>query len=146
MTDYNVTKSPTEIVASVDEVLLKAWSALDKPRELYELSRSILELPTLLNGLGYYLAMAESDMDKAKDVMEYEEKKAVEEELKVKGVAVNRATIKVSISDKQRKLVEDFFERKREYRVLKNKYDSTSKSFEGMRSRLSVIKKDVELA
>ena len=140
--DYNVTKEPQEVVSDIDETLREAWTALDKPHETDVLSKAVLELPTLLNGLGYYLSVAEAERDEAKDTLEYTRDKALLQILNSSKIAKNRAELEVVTSEEYRSHMEHLLSTKNDYRLLKNKYDAVSKSFEGMRSRLSIIKED----
>ncbi len=144
--DYKLSQEPQHVIDDIDTLLKECWTATghNDAGELEMLSRASIQLPTLLNGLGYYLAVAENEMDLAKDMKEYELSTRVENLLKSSDIAVNKATIEVENSDEYREVVKDYYESKKTYRLLKLKYDSVSKSFDGLRSRLSVIKNDIQ--
>lgn len=157
--NYKVRKEPQQIVEGIDTILKDCYLALDKENELAVLSKAIVELPTLMNGLGYYLAEADANRDDAKDERDHYldteilklmkdghvvNKEHPEEKMPIQGLSKTQAESTVKVSSDYRMKQVKYLEAERIYKRLNQKYKAVDKSFEGMRSRLSIIKQEQE--
>lgn len=143
--EYYIEDEPQRVLDDINTILRECLSAtgLNDAGELETLSRASVQLPALLNSLGYYLAIAEIEMDTAKDKMDYERDKRIEKLLHDTDLPYNKAEVAVKTSEQFRDIVRSYLKKKKTYRLLKLKYLDVDRSFEGQRSRLSVIKNDL---
>lgn len=152
---YNHRLSPQETLNKIDVLLSKVIKAREANdgSEVEVTSKAVEDIAMLMGTLGYYVAEADADRDDRKDERDHYLIGAVIDYIKhnpdpetnkpPSDTAASKAVMK---STPYREKQVNYLEAERIYKRLNKKYQSVSKAFDGMRSRLAVVKGDMKSA
>lgn len=145
MVNFNVRKDAQELLTEIDRVIADCYRAVkteaDEPQTL---SKALVEIPILLNGFGYWVAEADADVADSKDTRDHHLDTAVLHYMKTRETSKTEAESAMRITEDYRVKQLKYLEAERVAKRMKKKWDSLDKTFDGIRSRLSVVKSELE--
>lgn len=137
-----------DILNDIDSVVRDAYKAVksDDGSEVQILSKAVVEIPILMNGLGFYVAEADSNVGDTKDERDHLLDTEVLQYMKTHETSKTEAESQIRVGENFRFKQTKYLEAERSYKRLKYKWVSVDKTMDGLRSRLSVIKRETENA
>lgn len=149
---YTPELEPDQLVEELQALQSKCiqLSKTSNPAELEYLSVTLVSLPKKLGEFGWYLSEVESDLE---EVKEDRDRIYDEEVMKLlrstdpdtnKTYAANKAEKIARLSDEYQGMQQEYLRVLRTQKTLKRKYEAYNKFFDGVRSRVGIIRADSE--